>query len=201
MIYNPYLPSPSQADAWSEGIAKGFLGSSSTDPSENVGPDELDAYNEGVLVGLDAAENGFPVDDVCIAAGETEDPFEMPRDTIEYGGIALDVANGAWAGVAAGLFVSAVLLLITAPENTLPPEQVLPGLGQPLVDRVASFGLDSVELFCGVGSDPSATDCELKVTNLFNNLKQARDATIALDRSPSFVVSWRTDQSGSFRIV
>jgi hypothetical protein len=90
---------------------------------------------------------------------------------------------------------------VPLPVHTLPPENVLPSLGQPMIDWLASFGLDSMELFCGAGLDPEATDCEICLSLLFNSEDQARQAAIGMHRSKWVVVSWRTDQSGSFRVV
>ena len=121
----------------------------------------------------------------------------------------IEILHGAWearhlatlAGGVAGIVVALVELSCTLPVHTLPPEQVLPALGQPLVDTLAAYGIDSMELFCGAGLDAAAVDCEIRLTPLFMSLDQARDTAIAMNGAKWVVVSWRTDQSGSFRIV
>ena len=54
MISNPYLPSPERADAWSEGFIKGLMDSYSSEPSEALEEDALEAFNDGVAAGIDA---------------------------------------------------------------------------------------------------------------------------------------------------
>jgi hypothetical protein len=97
--------------------------------------------------------------------------------------------------------VALIELACTLPVHTLPPEEVLPSLGQPTIDALASYGLESMELFCGAGLDPAAADCEIRLSPLFTSLDQAREAAIAMNRSQWVVASWRTDQSNSFEIV
>ena len=101
----------------------------------------------------------------------------------------------------AGLAVAFVELACTLPKHTLPPEQVLPNVGQTVADTLSAFGVDSLELFCGAGLDATQEDCEIKLTPLFTALEPARNAVTAIGRPSWAVVSWRTDQSGSFRVV
>jgi hypothetical protein len=51
MIDNPFLPSPSQAAAWSEGFTKGIAAIASPEPGENVDADDIEAFNQGVATG------------------------------------------------------------------------------------------------------------------------------------------------------
>lgn len=205
MIYNPYTPAPAQADAWSEGFSKGFLGSSSTDPGANVGEDEMAAFNEGVLAGIEGAENGITLGVDCLEAGEEHGSLHTPAMFIN----GAEVAHGIWemrhlktlAGGVAGIFVAFIELACTLPAHTRPPRDVLPSLGQPLIDQLAAFGIDSAELFIGAGLDPTATDCEIQVSRLYSSMESAREAAIAMQRSPWLIASWRTDQSNSFRII
>jgi hypothetical protein len=121
---------------------------------------------------------------------------------------AAEIAHGVWelhslatvAGGVAGILVASVELACTLPVHTLPPEDVLPGLGQPMVDKLAAIGVDSMVFFCGAGLDPTATDCEIQATRLYTSLDQARDEAVAMKRLQWVVVSWRTDQSNSFRV-
>ena len=101
----------------------------------------------------------------------------------------------------AGIVVALIELACTLPVHTLPPEEVLPSLGQPTVDVLASYGLESMELFCGAGLDATAADCEILLSPLFTSLEQARQAAITMNRFQWVVASWRTDQSNSFEIV
>jgi hypothetical protein len=43
---------------------------------------------------------------------------------------------------------------------------ILPGLGQPMVDALASYGLESMELFCAAGLDGREADCEIRISPL-----------------------------------
>ena len=203
MIENPFLPSPSAAAAWAEGFTKGIAAISSPEPGENVGEDDIEAFNEGVATGEESARLGMDLGDPCVAAAEEHD--HEPGMVIN----AVEIAHGVWelrhlrtlaAGIA-GIVVVLIELACTLPVHTLPPEDVLPGLGQPMVDALAGIGVDSMELFCGAGLDPTATDCEIRLSRLFTTLEQARSAAIAMNRFQWVVVSWRTDQSGSFRVA
>jgi hypothetical protein len=205
MLENPFLPSPSEAAAWSEGFRKGLAAIASPEPGEDVGPDDIDAFNQGVEAGVESQSEGMEFSDPCIPAAEEHGPGHVPGMVIN----GFEIAHGVWevrhlttlaAGIA-GILVALIELACTLPVHTLPPEDVLPNLGQPIVDALADIGVDSMELFCGAGLDPTATDCEIQVSSLFISLDQARDAAIAMDRFQWVVVSWRTDQSGSFRVA
>jgi len=205
MLQNPFLPAPSAASAWAEGFTKGFAAISSPEPGENVGSEDIDAFNQGVTAGEESARTGVSLGDPCIAASEEHGPLHVPGMAIN----AAEIAHGAWearqlttlAGGLAGILVALIELACTLPVHTLPPEQVLPNLGQPMVDALASYGLDSMELFCGAGLDATATDCEIRLSPLFTSLDQARQAAVAMNRFQWVVASWRTDQSNSFKIV
>lgn len=205
MIENPFLPAPTAAAAWAEGFTKGYLALSSPEPGENVGVDDIEAFNQGVAAGNQSAVVGIDFGDSCLAAAEEHGPLHPA-------GIAIDTAHiafGVWeifhlakiaAGVA-GIVYGVVCLAATLPHHTRPPEQVLPDLGEPLISALQNMGLDSMALFCGAGLDPLAHDCEIKLTPLFTSVEQARDAVLAMGRNPWLVVSWRTDQSNSFDVA
>ena len=205
MLQNPFLPSPSAASAWAEGFTKGFTAISSPEPGENVTAEDIDAFNQGVAAGAVSASTGISLDDPCIAASEEHGPLHVPLMVLNRA----ELMHGAWeilhqkklaAGIA-GIVVALIELACTLPVNTLPPEEVLPSLGQPMVDALVSYGLESMELFCGAGLDPTAVDCEIRLSPLFTSLDQARQAAIAMNRFQWVVARWRTDQSNSFEIV
>jgi len=205
MLENPFLPAPTEARAWAEGFTKGFTALSSPEPSDQVGPGDTDAFNEGVEAGVGGARDGLEFSEPCVPAAEGEGPLEKAGMAFE----GVELLHGLWearhvatlaAGIAGIVWVF-VELAITAPVNTLPPEDVLPKLGQPIIDQLASYGVDSIELFCGAGLDPGATDCEIRLTPLFNSQEQARQAAVGMARWKWVVVSWRMDQCGSFRVV
>lgn len=205
MLQNPYLPAPSKASAWADGFTKGFVAISSPQPSDNVSPDDFDAFNDGVQAGSDCAANGIALDNPCVPALEGGSSEVTPG--VVVGGA--DVLHGLWealyvgkmaAGVA-GTLVGLIELACELPMHTLPPEQVLPSLGQPLVDRLSAMGVDSMQLFCGAGLDPTATNCEIRISPVFKSQDQARQAAVDMKRPDWAVVSWRTDQCASFQIV
>jgi len=205
MITNPFLPSPSAASAWAEGFTKGFTATSSPEPGENVIAEDIDAFNQGIRSGEESARAGISLGDPCVAASEEHSPLHVPGIAIN----AAEIAHGAWearhlttlAGGIASIVVALIELACTLPVHTLPPEEVLPDLGQPVVDTLVSYGLESMELFCGAGLDAAAVDCEIRLSPLFTSFEQARQAAISMNRFQWVVVSWRTDQSNSFEIV
>ena len=205
MITNPYLPSPAQAQAWNEGFVKGFVSQSSPQPSDQVGPDAVDAFNEGVQAGVQAQSSGLSFTPECVAASDaSEDPETLKHvfdgfETLADVGISA-LRHGA-AGALEGGIVSLCLFIILAPVGTQPPEVVLPTLGQPVIDALSAMGVNSFELFCGVGIQAAAKDCEFKITPLFLQKDQAVTAVKGMDRNDWLIVSWRTDQCNSFKIL
>jgi len=205
MLNNPFLPAPSAASAWSEGFVKGLMSSSSPAPSETIGAEDIEAFNQGVAAGEEATQSGVDLGDPCIAALEEHGPAHVPLLAFD----AVDVGHGVWEAVHLGKIgigiASFVVVLIelacTLPVHVRPAEDVLPSLIGPMVNALRSSGLDSMELFCGAGLDASATDCEVRMTPLFLAADQARQAAIDMNRPNWIVASWRTDQSNGFRIV
>jgi hypothetical protein len=205
-VVNPYAgnPSPSRPDAWGRGWLGGFADPSLgiEPPADLENPDDADVYSEGVQAGRQAAIDGIPPDQVCIAAAEPS-----PGETFEHMVTGAETLHAAWeifrlgklaAGVA-GLVV--VLIEVgSSGKHTLPPEQVLPGVASPLLETMQDYGFSNIEVFCGAGLDPLAEDCEIQLTNMYSSLSSARDATVRLGRSEWVVVSWRTDQCGSFQV-
>lgn len=207
MLQNPFLPAPSAASAWAEGFTKGFAAISSPEPGESVMAEDIDAFNQGVVAGEESARAGISLGDPCITASEEHGPLHGAEVVI---GVA-HIAHGVWearhlknlAGGFAGFVVGLIDLAIAGTAHTLPPEQVLPSLAQPMVDALVSYGIESMELFIGAGLDPTdaAVDCEIRLTPLFKSFDQSCQAAIAMNRFQWVVASWRTDQSNSFEIV
>jgi hypothetical protein len=199
MITNPFIPSPPQASAWSEGFLKGFSASGSLDASDSVDADSIEAFNQGVAAGEQSGANGIEPDDACVSASEDHDNDEplLGFDAVDIGlGFAKSVAHGM-----SSLFVAMVELAVNLPHRAQDPEQVLPGVGESFSSALAAMGLGSMELFAGAGVDPLASECEIKLTSIFKSQDQARAATIGLGREPWIVARWRTDQSNSFTVV
>jgi hypothetical protein len=204
MISNPYETIPYKEAAWAEGFCKGLAAMSSPEPSDAISEEDYDAFNEGVAVGADISANGIPFDSPCVAALEGAPGHGA--------GLAVDGAHLVHAGWEArhlaglaGSFASLLLIIISvgcSANHELPPGDVLPGLGQEITDKLVSYGAGSLEFFSGVNLDLTSEDCTMSMSPLYLTLEQARDAAIeAAGPDGWLVVSWRTDQSNSFRIV
>jgi hypothetical protein len=207
VLNNPFLPMPSAASAWSEGFIKGLAAISSPEPGDDIGLEDIDAFNQGVAAGEESTRTGIDLGGNCIPASEEHGPLHGTEVTIGAG----HILHGVWEGRhlaklaagMAGIVAGLVELAIALPVHTLPPEQVLPEIAQPMIDALVSFGVESMELFIGAGLDPTeaAADCEIRVTPIFVSFDQAREAAVAMNRFQWVVASWRTDQSNSFRVV
>src|SRR5262249_16696418 len=131
--------------------AKGYAAISSPQPGENVGADDIDAFNQGVAAGEESARTGIEMGDPCVPALEEHGPGHVPGMVIN----AAEIAHGFWkarqlatlGGGIAGIMVALIELACSSPVHTLPPDEVLPTLGQPVVDTLASYGLTSLQLF------------------------------------------------------
>lgn len=204
MLNNPFETIPFKEAAWAEGFCKGIASMSSPSPSDAITGEDFDAFNDGVSTGADVAANGIQLDDVCVPALEGSPGHGV--------GLAIDgahVLHAGWearhlaglSGAFAGILLG-VISLGTSANHALPADQVLPGLGQDITNKLASFGAGSLEIYCGVNLDLLSEDCTMSLSPLFLTLDQARDTAIeAVGADGWLVVSWRTDQSDSFRIV
>lgn len=204
MLANPYESIPYKESAWAEGFCKGLSSLSSPVPSDQISEEDWDAFNDGVAAGADMVLNGVAADAPCIAALEGS-PGHIPGMVVDgvhllHSGWEVVNTGKLFAGVG-GLLMVVVSLVLSA-HHALPAEQVLPQLGDEIAAKLASYGAGSLELFCGVTLDLSSEDCTMWLTPLYLSLDQARDAAIgAAGEGGWLVVSWRTDQSNSFRIV
>jgi len=204
MIGNPFEGIPFKEAAWAEGFCKGLAAFASPSPSASISSEDFDAFNDGVATGANAAGNGIPFDTPCVAALEGSPGHGA--------GLAIDgihILHSAWearhlaslSAAFAGLLV-AVISLGTSAHHLLPANQVLPQLGEEITEKLASFGAGSLELFAAVNLDLSSEDCTMFMPRLFLSLDEARAKAIGTaSRDGWLVVSWRTDQSNSFRIV
>jgi hypothetical protein len=200
MITNPYLPSPSATAAWSQGFVRGLAGPEfSISPPSDLPPYEAAAFAEGLLAGQDGAINGIAFEESCVLAEDSNEAGHLLSTALVAGETAIYVAK--WAFHLAGYVVYLVELAITLPKHTLPPDQVLPSIGQPLVKTLVSYGIESMEFYSAAGIDATNPGCEILLSPLFRTLDQARNAALSMGRQEWLIASWRTDQSGSFKIV
>jgi len=203
MIDNPFPLASASAPVWCNGFVLGLTGPDhSIDAPENVPQEDVDAFNAGVLAGQQAAVDGLSLSGPCVPAAEEASEAGHAITGVEILHAAWDMRKLATlAHGIAGLAVAFVELACTLPKHTLPVEQVLPNLGQTVTDTMSAFGVGSLELFCGAGLDATQEDCEIRLTPFFTALEPARNAITAMGRPSWAIVSWRTDQSGSFRVV
>jgi hypothetical protein len=208
MIENPFLRPPlvesPQSKAWAMGFAFGFQGPpASVPPPPDIGPDVSDAFNQGVLIGQQTAIDGFQVQTECVDLRE-EPP--TPADLLPAGfegvlTIVEIVKHGLVAGAGSFILFLVDLCLGATVHFHDPGEGISSPAGQ-LADLIARMGIsDSMELFLGGGVDTNVAGCELKLTPVFRALDPARSAAQALGRPNFVVVGWRTDASGSLRLV
>jgi hypothetical protein len=204
MISNPFLPSPPDAAAWSEGFVKGLLNSSDKSASATVDQQSINAFLLGVEAGENAAVNGFDVGIECVSAGEPHSS-EVPSIAFEGLSIGSHIAEHQLTGLLAhglaGLFVLAIELAVGLPHRAEDPETVLPQIGSRIVDQLVAMGVGSAAFFVGAAVDPLAEGCEIKLTPMFVDQQQAIDATLSLSRDIWIVGRWRTDQANSFEVV
>lgn len=204
MIKNPFKLVPFKEAAWAEGFCKGISAMSSPSPSDLISEEDLDAFNDGVATGSDAYTNGVAFDSPCVAAleGSPGHGFGLFVDGAHLLHAAWEARHLAGLAGAFGGLLVVVISVGTSAHHALPANQVLPRLGQDITEKLESFGAGSIEFFSGVSLDLSSEDCTMIMSPLFFSLTQARSAAIEANRQDGWlVVSWRTDQSNSFRIV
>jgi hypothetical protein len=205
---NPFLTPPQvespQSRSWALGFGYGFQGPSmSSQAPEDIGPEDVDAFNLGVLAGQDCAINGLPLNEACVDLNV--EPPTLPHIATSgiEGGLALwEVAKAAWAGAVLSGVLFVVELSIQLETFSDDPDEALSKAAAALQARLQELGFDSsMELFIGGGVDTSATGCELQLTPIHRDSDRAVQAARGLGRPQWLVASWRTDQSGGVRIV
>ncbi|RWA20310.1 hypothetical protein MELE44368_17595 [Mycolicibacterium elephantis DSM 44368] len=171
-------------------------------------PDEMDAndgtaYSEGVQAGRQGAIDGLDIGR-CISAGEPS-----PGEGFAHLITGAEILHGVYelvalAKIAAGVagLVVALIEIGASARAVLPLNQTaLPEAADPLLEAMDAYGVGSLEVFAGIGRDPLSHDCEIQLTGLYPSLDDARSAALAMERADWLIVSWRTDQCGSFRVV
>jgi hypothetical protein len=149
MISNPFAAVPFKEQAWSEGFCQALAALASPTPGETIAEEDFDAFNAGVAAGEEATVNGIPFDAPCVPAQEG-----APGHGV---GLAIDGAHllhAAWearhlARVAASLtallaVVAVVVTVGASAQHAQPANEVLPGLGQQITERLLGFGAGSL---------------------------------------------------------
>lgn len=207
---NPFLTPPQvespQSRSWGLGFAFGFNGPthSSMTPAD-IQPEDPDAFDQGVLVGQDAAINGVPVSQPCVNLNA--EGGVGPHLALESPELAMWVADmvGKKATLAGGIgggvlfFINLSIALETFTDD---PDIRLAQAATALQAQLQKMGFDqSMELFIGGGVDTTVTGCEMMLTPIFGAKDSAVTAASGLGRPHWFVASWRTDQSGGATVV
>jgi hypothetical protein len=209
MLVNPFLTIPqvesAQSRSWAMGFGFGFQGpSESTMTPADIAPEDVDAFNQGILAGQDAAINGLAFEQGCVdlhAEGPSL-PHLAADGTIEgsmtvFGIVAEGFAKAVLDGVL--LVVNLSLSLETFSDD---PDAALGQQSAAIQGRLQQMGIQtSMELFIGGAVDTAQAGCELLLTSVFRTETAAESAARALGRPQWLVISWRTDQSGSIGVV
>lgn len=205
---NPFLTPPQvespQSRSWGVGFIYGFQGPAmSSMTTEDVAPEDFDAFDMGVLAGQDAAINGLEFASPCV-------------DLNREGPSLLEIGSGGFEGAAAilhsfkapytagllGMLIAVVELSMGLETHFDDPNEKLQESAVALQGQLASVGFsESMELFLGGGVDTSATGCELLLTSIHRDQSNAEAAAPALGRAEWLVVRWRSDQSGGATVV
>jgi hypothetical protein len=207
MITNPHLGLPTEG-GWAMGFAWGYLGPAfSEEPPAVIAPEQMDAFNEGTLVGQQMAIEGLPVDQTCISLEREPSPgvevFLEGVHVIE----ALDLLRAIFiaekfAEAGAGAFVAAFRLAIPGPPP-FDPVSIFQELGLKMREQLVGLGIDSGSMFIAAGLDESIQGCEMLLTPIFKSQDSAREAAQALGRPNWFVAQWDASapMSSSFVII
>jgi hypothetical protein len=213
MLVNPFLRPPQvespQSRSWGRGFAFGFQGPPASLPTPADVEDE-DAFQQGVQAGQQAASNGFDIaDDPCVDLNR-EGPFhnapEFAWSGLEFGTIINEVRRPHFIAHIGGAVFSAVMFLldlsIALQTHFDDPSTALSEGALRLRGLLDEMGItDTMELFLGGGVDFDQVGCELMMTPVFRTSQAALQAAQALGRNQTFVVKWRTDQSGGIKVV
>ena len=208
---NPFLTPPQvesdKSRSWGMGFAFGFQGpaQSSLAPSD-IGPEDADAFDIGVLAGQDAAINGFalaqPCVDMNVEPPSLPHPLHIAASGLEGGMAIWDLAAGAFAGAVLGGVLLAVSLSIALETFSDDPNDALAKAATDLQGQLQRLGFsETLELFVGGGVDTTVAGCGLLLSPIHRDQQAATAAARGLGRSQWLVASWRTDQSAGVKIV
>lgn len=208
---NPFLVPPQvegpESRSWAQGFLFGYQGPQfSTTASADMPVEDFSAFDMGTLAGQQAAVDGWPTTSQCIDLNvEPPSLGHFLGDLVAEGGFA--VGGIALVGVhLAGLFfegiIAVVNLSIALETFSDDPRTRLAEAAQGLQAALADLGItESMDLYIGGGVDTQAPGCGLLITPIFRFQDSAAQAARALGRAEWFVATWRTDQSGGFKVV
>jgi hypothetical protein len=209
MVENPFLTPPQvespQSRSWALGFLYGFQGpAESSIAQSDVGAEDADAFDEGVLAGQDTAINGLPLANACVDLNVERPTFsaEMASGLTEAGIALWETFKGVFAGGVLSGVMAVVELSMALETHFDDPDEAISRAGTDLQQQLANLGFSgSLELFIGGGVDINATGCELQLTPIHRQQEGAVNAASNGGRPQWLVASWRTDQSGGVTVV
>ena len=94
-----------------------------------------------------------------------------------------------------------MLIEVGIPPFTPTPEEMFPSLTQKFTETLNSMGIDSGELFIGMGIDMEVANCEVYLTRIFKTADQARQAVAAMGRPNTAIAHWQLNACGNLDII
>ena len=207
MITNPFDQAPfapSQAVAWGQGFLFGLTGpfESTEQAPDSIAEEVREAFDEGVLVGQQAAIDGLDIFPICVDTEEGEHIPLAASLALDAAGFAADLAKKVATASAAFSFTFMTALDIAlAAHHFTPPERVIDGITQQFFGTIESFGRDDCAFFIGGGVDLDTAGCQLQLTPLFRTQQQAHDSAVAFGRALFFVGEWHANQCGLMTLI
>ncbi len=205
MTTNPHLGTPTEG-GWAMGFAFGFMSPPfSKDPPLVIAPEQLDAFNEGMLVGQQVAIEGLEVENPCVSLSQEPSPPVETFDHVLHKGKLLKILGKDFikhvVRGASSAFVFLFLLAIPGPP-LLSPESMFAGITVSFREQLDLLGITRGDLFFSMGIDEKITGCELLLsTRVFKNRAQAVDAALKMGRPKLLLAHWSIDLASSFEIV
>jgi hypothetical protein len=186
------------------GFAFGFMGPNFTGPPPAViAPELIDAFSEGQLGGQQAAVDGIELSSTCLDLSEEPLSKEIP----EWGGhiveLGMIIKDARRLKTLSGGIAGAIMLLIELgiPPFTPTPDGIFQSLTQKFTETLNSMGIDSGELFIGMGIDMNVPNCEVQFTRIFTTSDQAQQAAAAMQRLNTAIAHWQLNASSNLDII
>lgn len=205
IIQNPHKGTETEG-GWSMGFSWGFLSANmSVDPPLVIAPEQFDAFNEGILVGQEAAISGLMLLRECISLDQEPSPTSeaFMHDLHIAEAIASLRSLRHLAHFGAEAFVAVFLLMIPGPPN-LDPAVEFDAHANAAKLWFESMGIAEGSLYLGAGIDETIAECELKFTAIFRNLDQTREAVMAMGRPHWILAEWNASlpvSGGGFAVI
>lgn len=217
VIENPFLTPPQvespQSRSWAKGFVWGFEGpANSSLPRDDLGIEDNDAFDQGMLAGQNAAINGLELDHPCIDLNVEPPALLHPLEARNFPeaadvgmeGLAVlyEVFEKGFVAASGSGILLALALSIGLETFSDDPGEVISENATRIQEQLSEMGFTaSFRLFAGGAVDLSQAGCELKMTPVFRQLEDAKAAAIAMGRPHWVVASWRSDQSGGVEVV